>query len=285
MTSLSLINRLTLTSCLVICTASLMLTSCTDPKKTETTTTTSTSTAGGSTTSPAPGTTDGSRNPPSGAEANTDLARPERAGSNPIQLLQNPKIKSELQLTDDQVAKIKAVETDLLAQVTTAGKSIKEKNKAIEALPKDKQEGEKKKLADDIEKGLLALTKDSQGKMNQILKPEQQKRAKEILLQKFDFGIVTKDDFATELKLTDAQKKQLNDIVGQMRTKTIGAWEIPDKEDASKRDKTLSDNRKRMEAVMKESNQHAKAVLTPDQLKTLETLKGKPVSFSLADLK
>lgn len=281
MTSLSLINRLTVTSCLVICTAAVMLTSCKqEPKTPETPAANSPS---GTTTPVA--STGGDRNPPGGAEGNTDLARPERAGANPIQLLQNPKIKSELQLTDDQIAKIKAVETDLLAQVTTASKSIKEENKKIEALPKDKQEGEKKKLATKIEEGAVALTKDSQSKMSKILKPEQEKRAKEILLQKFDFGIITKDDFATDLKLTDAQKKQLNDIVGQMRTKTIGAWEIPDKEDASKRDKTLTDNRKRMEAIMKEGNQQAKAVLTPEQLKTLETLKGKPVSFSLADIK
>lgn len=279
MTSLSLINRLTVTSCLVICTAAVMLTSCKQDPKTP-----DASGANSPSGSPAAN-TGGPRNPPSGAESNSDLARPERAGANPLQLLQNPKIKSELQLTDDQIAKIKAVETDLLAQVTTASKSIKEENQKIEALPKDKQEGEKKKLATKIEEGAVTLTKDSQSKMSKILKPEQEKRAKEILLQKFDFGIVTKDDFATDLKLTDAQKKQLNDIVGQMRTKTIGAWEIPDREDAAKRDKTLTDNRKRMEAIMKESNQQAKAVLTPEQLKTLETLKGKPVSFSLADIK
>jgi Spy/CpxP family protein refolding chaperone len=271
---LNLINRLTMASCLVICTGSWLLTGC-NPTPT---------TPEAPTASPVSNTGAGV-NPPSGAEANTDLARPERAGSNPIQLLQNPKIKSELQLTDDQISKIKAVEADLLSRVTTESKSIKEKFKSIEALPKDKQDGEKKKLANDVEQGLIALTKASQGKMSQILKPEQEKRAKEILLQKYDFGIVTKDDFATELKLTDAQKKQLNDIVGQMRTKTIGAWEIPDKNDAAKRDKTLTENRKRMEAVMKESNQQAKAVLTPNQMKTLETLKGKAVSFSLADLK
>jgi Spy/CpxP family protein refolding chaperone len=274
MNSLSLINRLTVASCLVICTGSLILTGCKqEPTTPETPAANPVSSSNGGV------------NPPGGAAPTTDLARPERAGSNPIQLLQNPKVKSELQLTDDQIAKIKTVESDLLARVTTESKSIKEKYKSIEALPKDKQDGEKKKLANDVEKGLIALTKDSQGKMSQILKPEQEKRAKEILLQKYDFGIVTKDDFATELKLTDAQKKQLNDIVGQMRTKTIGAWEIPDRADAAKRDKTLADNRKRMEAVMKESNQQAKAVLTPEQLKTLETLKGKAVSFSLADLK
>lgn len=271
--------RLTATPALLICLGCLILTSCTDPNKSTKTDTPTTPT------SPTANSGDKPRNPPGGAPPTTDLARPERSGSNPIQLLQNPQVKSELKLTDDQIAKLKEIESGLLASVTTSGKTIKEKYKTIESLPKDKQDAEKKKLADDIEKGLATLTKDSQAKVGKVLSPEQDKRAKEILLQKFDFGIITKDDFATELKLTDAQKKQLNDIVGQMRTKTIGAWEIPDREDAAKRDKTLTENRKRMEAVMKESNQQAKAVLTPEQLKTLETLKGKAVSFSLTDLK
>jgi Spy/CpxP family protein refolding chaperone len=277
MNPLTFINRPIATSALLICLGFTILTGCTDKTKTgETPTTPTTPVASGG---------GESRNPPGGAAPTTELARPERAGSNPIQLLQNAQVKSELKLTDDQVAKLKEIESGLLSSVTTSSKLIKEKYKTIEALPKDKQDAEKKKLADDIEKGLATLTKDSQTKVSKVLKPEQEKRAKEILLQKFDFGIVTKDDFATELKLTDAQKKQLNDIVGQMRTKTIGAWEIPDKDDAAKRDKTLTENRKRMEAVMKESNQQAKAVLTPEQLKTLETLKGKAVSFSLTDLK
>ena len=271
----TLINRLTTASWLVVCAGCLILTSCNNKTATTPETPAVTTPSGGTSTSASP--------KPAGGDS--DLARPERSGSNPMQLLQNPQIKAELQLTDDQVAKIKEVETSLMAQVTTSSKAIKEKYKAIEALPKEKQEAEKKKLADEIEKGLAVLTKESQGKMSKILKPEQEKRAKEILLQKYDFGIVTKDDFATDLKLTDAQKKQLNDIVGQMRTKTIGAWEIPDRADATKRDKTLVDNRKRMEAVMKESNQQAKAVLTPEQLKTLETLKGKAVSFSMTDIK
>jgi Spy/CpxP family protein refolding chaperone len=276
----TLFKRLTVASCLVVCAGSLILTGCTDNSKPSATNGTTPAT-----TSPAPqasGDTGTAANKP---PATDDRVRPEQSGSNPLQLLQNPQVKAELKLTDDQITKIKAVETDLLANFTTASKSVKEEYKKIEALPKDKQEGEKKKLATKVEDGAASLAKDSKSKMSQILKPEQEKRAKEILLQKYDFGIVTKDDFATDLKLTDAQKKQLNDLVGQMRTKTIAAWEIPDKSDATKRDKTLADNRKRMEAVMTETNQQAKAVLTPEQLKTLETLKGKAVSFSLTDLK
>jgi Spy/CpxP family protein refolding chaperone len=282
MNRLPLNNRFAAASWLLICLSCLTLTGCNSGDKTTTADAPNPNPAG----SPAPKiSSKEGRNPPSGAESNTDLPRPERSGANPIQLLQNPKVKEELKLTDAQITKIKEVESTLLSQVTTASKAVKEKYKAIEALPKDKQDGEKKKLATEIETGVATLAKESQTKMSTILKPEQEKRAREILLQKFDFGIVTKDDYVTELKITADQQKKLNDIVGQMRTKTIGAWEIPDKTDAAKRDKTLLDNRKRMEAVMKESNQQAKAVLTPEQLKTLETLKGKPTSFSLSDLK
>jgi Spy/CpxP family protein refolding chaperone len=224
-------------------------------------------------------------NPPPGGAGNADNAKPDRQGANPLQILQHPLVKSELKLTDEQVAQIKAIEADLTTKIAAASESVKSKYKSLEALPKDKQDSEKKKLAVEIEQGTASIAKESQQKVGKVLKPEQEKRAKEILLQKFDFGILTKDDFATDLKLTDAQKKQLNDIVGQMRIKTIGAWEIPDRDDVAKREKTLADNRKRMEAVMKESNQQAKAVLTPEQLKSLETLKGKAVSFPLADLK
>jgi Spy/CpxP family protein refolding chaperone len=270
MQRLTLNRRLNVASWLVICTGCFILSSCNNLRP--------------PTTTAPPGAPPGAPNgapPPGGA----DNARPERQGSNPLQLLQHPLVKSELKLTDEQVAKIKEIESDLTAKVTASSESIKTKYKSLEALPKDRQDSAKKQLAVEIEQGTASIAKESQQKVNKVLAPAQAKRAKEILLQKYDFGILTKDDFATDLKLTDAQKKQLNDIVGQMRIKTIGAWEIPDRDDVAKREKTLADNRKRMEAVMKESNQQAKAVLTPEQLKTLETLKGKAVSFPLADIK
>ncbi len=219
--------------------------------------------------------------PPGGG----DNARPERQGSNPLKLLQNPLVKSELKLTDEQVTKIKEIESSLTTKIAADSESVKTKYQSLEALPKDKQDSAKKQLAVEIERGTASIAKQSQQQVSKVLTPAQSKRAKEILLQKYDFGIVTKDDVATDLQLTDAQQKQLSDIVGQMRIKTREAWEIPDRNDVAKREKTLADNRKRMEAVMTDSNRQAKAVLTPAQLKTLETLKGKSVSFSLADIR
>jgi Spy/CpxP family protein refolding chaperone len=223
--------------------------------------------------------------PPGAPPPGGDNAKPERQGSNPLKLLQHPSVKSELKLTDEQVTKIKEIESNLTTKIAAASESAKTKYQSLDALPKDKQDSAKKQLAAEIERGTATIAKESQQQVSKVLAPAQAKRSKEILLQKYDFGVFTKDEFATDLKLTDVQQQQLNDIAGQMRIKTRGAWEIPDRNDAAKREKTLADNRKRMEAVMKESNQQAKAVLTPAQLKTLETLKGKAVSFSLADIR
>jgi Spy/CpxP family protein refolding chaperone len=272
-------NLLAIAPLFAIYSGCLLLTGCPSSKVDTTTTTTTTSPSPEASASPSTSTPSPSASTPA-TPVTQDGGRPERAGSNPLQVLQTAAVKAELKLTDDQVAQIKQVESDLNAKVTSASKVIKEKYQAVAKLPKDKQDAEKKKLATEIETGLAALTTESKAKMSKILKPDQQKRANEILLQKYDFGIITKDDFATELKLTDAQKKQLNDIVGQMREKTIAAWEIPDKDDAGKRDTTFADNRKRMEAVMKESNTQAKAVLTPEQVKILDTLKGKAFDVS-----
>jgi Spy/CpxP family protein refolding chaperone len=266
-------NRLTTASWLVICSGCLMLTSCVDNKPTTTGTDTGTTTTTTTTTSSpdATSTPSATSTPVATAGSDPERVRPERVASNPIQLLQTPQIKAELKITDDQVTKIKAVETDVM-------NGLKTEYDAIMKLPQKDRAAE---IENKVPAKLEQLTKDSQAKMSAILKPEQEKRAKEIFLQVYGFSIITKDDFAKELKLTDAQKKQLNDISGQTRGKAIAAVETPDKDDAAKRDKAVTDNRKRMEAIMKESTQQAKAVLTADQLKTLETLKGKAFPFTI----
>jgi Spy/CpxP family protein refolding chaperone len=267
-----LISRMT-ASWLVVCAGCLVLSSCnTTTTKPDTTTGTTTTTTTTASTSPDPSSTPSTSSTPAAtAGSDPEKVRPERSASNPIQLLQTPQLKAELKLTDDQVTKIKQVETDVMT-------SLKTDYDAVMKLPQKDRAAE---IENKIPTKLAELTKDSQAKMSKILKPEQEKRAKEIFLQVYGFSIITKDDFATELKLTDAQKKQLTDISGQTRGKAIAAVETPDKDDATKRDQAVSDNRKRMEAIMKESNQQAKAVLTADQLKTLETLKGKAFPFTM----
>jgi Spy/CpxP family protein refolding chaperone len=197
--------------------------------------------------------------PPKSVTTNT-----EQLGADPLQLLQSDQIKTELSLTDDQIAQIKQVQSDLRTRLT-------KEYDAIKALPKEKQ-------IDEVEKKIEPLNKESRAKMDKILKPEQAKRAKEIILQIYGFGVLTRNDFTTELKITDAQKKKFNNISEQMVAKLKSTVEIPTG-DAAQQAKSISNNRKRMANIVKESDKQVNAVLTAEQQKTLEALKGKTFAY------
>jgi hypothetical protein len=102
---------------------------------------------------------------------------------------------------------------------------------------------------------------------------------KEIFLQIYGWGALTRQDFQEPLKLTAEQGKQLDTISEQMQANMRKGWANPEG-DAAKQAATLSENKKSMEAIIKNSNAQALAVLTAEQKKTLETLKGTPFKFN-----
>lgn len=206
----------------------------------------------------------GSGTSPSTPPPKSLITNSEQLGADPIQFLQSDQVKAELKLTNDQITKIKEAQSDLQIRLTKEFNTIK-------ALPKEKQ-------ADEIEKKIEPLNEESRGKMDKIFLPEQAKRAKELILQNYGFGVMTKNDFSTELKLTDAQKKQFNTINEQMVAKLKSTVEIPTG-DAAAQSKMISDNRKRMATIVKESDKQINAALTPEQKKALEGLKGKPFNY------
>ncbi len=254
-------NRLNALSLLAIaCTGCIVLSSCNQ---------TATNTPGASTTPAASGgssapVASGSSATPSSPPPKSGITNSEQLGADPIQFLQSDQVKAELKLTDDQITKIKQAQTELQER-------LKKEFDVIKALPKDKQ-------ADAMEKKVEPLNKESREKMDKIFQPDQAKRAKELVLQNYGFGVMTRNDFTTELKITDAQKKQFNTISEQAFAKMKTTVEIPTG-DAAAQSKMVSDNRKRMASIIKESDKQINAALTPDQLKALETLKGKPFNY------
>jgi hypothetical protein len=206
----------------------------------------------------------GSSTSPSTPPPKSVVTNSEQLGADPIQFLQSDQVKAELKLTNDQITKIKEAQSDLQTRLTKEFDTIK-------ALPKEKQ-------ADEIEKKIEPLNEESRGKMDKIFLPEQAKRAKELILQNYGFGVMTKNDFSTELKVTDAQKKQFNTINEQMVAKLKSTVEIPTG-DPITQSKMVSDNRKRMANIVKESDKQINAALTPEQKQALEGLKGKPFNY------
>jgi Spy/CpxP family protein refolding chaperone len=201
---------------------------------------------------------------------NAGLEGTDRPGTDPLSLMQNPQVKQELSLTDDQVAQIKTIEQDFRASIKQEFSGIDWKS--LDAKTRDQKFTEvSNKTKQEIES--------TRGKVGKVFKPEQLQRFKEITLQIYGFGALSYDQFADDLKLSADQKKQLSDIRDQLGKKVRANLTVPNANDQDSVKKAISDNRKRTEQIFQASNQQAVAVLTPEQQKSLEKLRGKEFKF------
>jgi hypothetical protein len=194
----------------------------------------------------------------------------DRQDADPLALIQSDAFKKELNITAEQSAKLLEVQNELKSKVSKKNASLGDL-KGLDAKAKE----EKLKTA---AKELETETKSSQEKIGQILKPEQIKRMKEIFLQIYGWGPLTRSNFQAELKLTAEQNKMMDTINDQMAASMRTSWETPS--DPTKLESILSANRKKMDAIMKSSNAKALEVLTAEQKATLKTLEGKKFEFT-----
>jgi hypothetical protein len=194
----------------------------------------------------------------------------DRQDADPLALIQSDAFKKELNITAEQSAKLLEVQNELKSKVSKKNASLGD----LKGLDAKAKEDKLKTAAKELE----TETKSSREKIGQILKPEQTKRMKEIFLQIYGWGPLTRNDFQAELKLTPEQTKLMDTINDQMAASMRTSWETPS--DPTKLESILSANRKKMDAIMKSSNAKALELLTADQKKTLETLKGKKFEFT-----
>ncbi len=189
-------------------------------------------------------------------------------GADPISFLLSDTVKKEVKFDDKQTADLKAVCEETRTNINQKYISL--------GLDKLDKKGKEEKLKSS-DKEIQAFFQETRGKVEKIIKADQQKRLKEVTLQHFGWGPLTSEIFSADLKLTDKQKTDLKTIEQQMQTKNQTGWQIPEGDEATKT-KTLETNRKRMEAILKEVNEQSLAVLTAEQKTALEKLKGAPIA-------
>jgi LTXXQ motif family protein len=210
----------------------------------------------------------------SGGDANpvtVGMQNSDRKDADPLELIQSDQLKTELSITPEQSAKLKTVENDLRTKMTKRKTTVEAELKGV---TDSKVKEEKLKAA---YKEIDAETKSSRDSISTILKPDQLKRLKEVFLSIYGFGPLNSKDYKDELKLTAEQTKQLDTLSEQMQTSMRTSWETTD--DPTKSAAVLSTNKNQMQSIIKSSNDKAMQVLTAEQKKTLETLKGKPFTF------
>jgi len=186
-------------------------------------------------------------------------------GGGPGFLLMNPGVQKELKLSEDQVKKI-----------TETNESIRDKHRdEFEALGKlegderrEKGEELRKKMTDETNKALA-----------EILKPEQNKRLKEITLQQEGARAFNEADVQKALNLTDEQKEKIKTINEDAakdfrelfpRGRRGGGGGGPPDQGAFKERMT------KMATMRKENLDKVLSVLNDDQKKTWKEITGAP---------
>lgn len=196
------------------------------------------------------------RGGPGRAGAPGGFGGPGGFGSSLMFLLQNDAVKKEIELLDDQSASIEKLAEEM--------RSKREERPRVDFRNLSEQEQEKAYAEMRVRREKEATA--ANAKLAEILLPHQLKRLREISVQLRGTRALTDAEVATQLKLSDAQKQKLEDV---MRQNSEAVWKLFRE---GNRDEAMA----KMEALRKEGEQKVLAVLTPDQKAQFEKLKGEP---------
>jgi len=171
-------------------------------------------------------------------------------------------VQKEIELLDDQKAEIDKLVEELRGQ----------RSEGDRPNFREMSEAEREKLFAEMRKKGEERTKVANAKLAKILLPHQTKRVKEIGVRLRGIGALNDPEIADKLKLTDAQKQKLKEIMQanmeSMREKARKIFEDADGD----REKMREEFRK----LRDEASAKVLAVLTADQMKQFEELKGEP---------
>lgn len=175
----------------------------------------------------------------------------------PLQILMIPAVQDELKLTEEQKTKLQQV-----------GQEIRESGAQFFQGLRDLSPEERQKKMQEYQ---VETTK----KINAVLKEDQQKRLRQLVLQRQGVAIIAQDEeVAKQLKVTDDQKLKIRDIsraAGEERRALFqggggGGGISPE-------------TRAKMDEITKKTNEKIEAVLTDDQKKQWKELCGAPFKF------
>lgn len=133
---------------------------------------------------------------------------------------------------------------------------------------------EQKEAMGDVMNMIAEKGKEVEGRLDELLDDKQAVRLKELSLQSRGAQALEDEELVAALKITDDQKKKLTEI---RETGMDALQEAFGKLREAGGDQ--GDLRAKMQKLREELNEQGLAVLTPEQRKQLDTMKGKAFSF------
>ncbi len=236
-----------------------------------------------------------------------------------MMLLRVPEVRKELELVDEQIAEIAKIEEELRAKYPFGGgrggpggsggrdSERPEGNRGprrdgaslapaswyfVQAQDRGQpgqgqqgpgQEGQARRGFSEedrarFEKMRVDRAREEKARLTDVLLPEQMKRLTEIYIQQSGVAALQDEDIAKELGINESQKTKLAEVERANReARDTAMREMFRREGGGDRDA----NRAKMEDLRKSSDAKVLAVLTSDQQKKFEALKGK--AFALPE--
>jgi Spy/CpxP family protein refolding chaperone len=174
---------------------------------------------------------------------------------------QNKQLQEELKMDKDQVDKLNKA----LAKVRDDLKDEMDKLRDFNTSPEDRTE-------------IFKKLNDANAKaVNSVLKPEQQKRLRQIENQQAGMGMFAKDDVRKALKLTEKQQEKIKDINDDLQKDMRELFQ-----GGGFRGGFDPETRKKIQALQKKALDHAGKLLDDKQKATLKDLTGAPFELTMA---
>lgn len=179
-------------------------------------------------------------------------------GMTETMLLGNAEVQKELELIDDQVAKITKLREESQAAMRGQFEGFRDLSEADRTA----------KMAEMRTKGESAQ-KELRAKINEVLLPNQRDRLKELSIQAQGSGALSNPETADALKLSDDQKKKIADIREESSTKMREAFSGGRGEGGPS-----EEARAKLQSLRKETSDKTLAVLSTEQAAQFEKMKG-----------
>jgi hypothetical protein len=179
----------------------------------------------------------------------------------PATLVQNPAVRQELQLTDEQITKVATIPSEIRLHLFPEHEKLKD-------LPPNEREPRRKELmAKAVETGAEELAK--------VLTPGQMKRLKQIALQQSDVYAFSEVEVVRTLRLTAAQQDKIKTITDE------GAKKLRELLAGVEEGAPIQAIRARTAPLRKQIVDQAVAVLSDKQKRLWREMTGEPFDFQV----
>jgi Spy/CpxP family protein refolding chaperone len=172
-------------------------------------------------------------------------------------LLMNKGVQDELKMDKEQIEKIGDVTKKFREDNQEDFEKLRDRD-----LPQEERQAIMKKLT---EAGTKA--------MNEVLKPDQAKRLKQIQRQQMGVALFNEEEVQKELKLNDDQKEKIKTIADESRKEMRDLFQGGGGFGA--------ETMKKLQGIRKEAMASAIKVLTTEQQETLKAITGKPFELRM----